>query len=97
MNEDFPSFEAKPGTVIRVFATPQNASSFCGYCRGLILERDHFRLIGGFRRYTDCFRKISWAEPVEWPAIHHSLIWIYFAPERPWMKLSAPPAPHSET
>lgn len=91
MNEEFPTFEAKSGTVIRVFATPQNASSFCGYCRGLILEHDHFRLIAGFRRYTDRVRQTSWAEPVEWPPIRLSRIWIYVAPERPWMQISTPP------
>jgi len=96
MKVEFPTFEAKSGTVIRIFGTPQNSSSYCGYCRGLILEHDHVRLIGGFRRYTDRVRQTSWAEPVEWPVTRLSLIWICITPERPWMKLSSPPDPHTE-
>jgi len=97
MNMDFPNFEAKPGTVIRVIGTPENRNSFCGYCRGLILEHDHVRMLGGFRRYSDRNRRVSWAEPVDWPVVPVSLIRLSIAPERPWMKLTSPPQTHPDT
>jgi len=96
MNTEYPVFEAKPGTVISVFSVERQASSICGYCRLLVLEDDHFRFVGGFRRYTA--RRVSWAEPVEWAVTPVSQVTIHVAPEKAWMQFSTRPDtnPHPE-
>ncbi|CAN5359704.1 hypothetical protein BH09VER1_BH09VER1_53120 [soil metagenome] len=91
INMEYPIFEAKPGTVISVFSAPLQSSSICGYCRGLVLEHDHLRFVGGFRRYTDRARRISWADPVEWPVTPITRVSIRIVSEKPWMQLNTRP------
>lgn len=90
MTIEFPIFDARPGTVIRVIGTPLKSSSICGYCRKLVLEHDRFRFVGGFRRYTDRSRDVSWAESVDWPMTPVSQVSIRIVPEKPWMQISTP-------
>jgi len=91
MNIEYPIFAARPGTVIRVFSAQQQSSSICGYCRALVLEHDHFRFVGGFRRYTDRVRRVSWAEPVEWALAPIARVSIRIVSEKSWMHLSSRP------
>ena len=93
MKLEYPIFEAKPGTVISVFSTASGISLICGYCRAVVMEDDHFRFVGGFRRYTDRIRRVSWAEPVAWrvsPIAHVSLRIVH---EKPWMQFNSRPEP----
>ena len=96
MNMECPIFEAKPGTVISVFSAPPRSSSICGYCRALVLEDDYFRFVGGFRRYTDRVRRVSWAEPVEWPVTPIAQVSLRIVPEKPWMQFSSHPDFHPQ-
>lgn len=95
MTIEFPIFEAKPGTVIKLFSPQLQSGAICGYCRALVLEHDQFRSIGGFRRYTDSAQNVSWAEPVDWPVTPVSQVSIRVVPEKPWMQISRkPPVSH---
>lgn len=96
MTIEYPIFEAKPGTIISVFSAPSQSSSICGYCRALVLEHGHFRFVGGFRRYTDRDRRISWAEPVEWPVSPISQVSVRIVSQKPWMQFSSRPDFHPQ-
>jgi len=94
MNMEYPIFKAKQGTVISVFSATPRSNSICGYCRALVLEDDCLRFVGGFRRYTDRARRVSWAEPVEWPVTPIAQVSICIVPEKPWMQFSTRPDFH---
>lgn len=85
---EHPIFEARSGTVIRVYSDQPYASTICGYCRALVLENDCFRFVCGFRRYTNRVQSVSWAEPVEWPTAPVSQVSIRIVPEKAWMQFS---------
>lgn len=96
MNREYPIFEAKQGTVISIFSDAPRSSSICGYCRALVLEDDCLRFVGGFRRYTDRARRVSWAEPVEWPASSIAQASLRIVSEKPWRQFNARPDFHPQ-
>ena len=88
MKVEYPLFTARPGTVISIYGF---RPSICGYCRALVLENGRLCFVGGFRRYTDRVRRVSWAEPMEWKPAPIAQVTIRIVPEKPWMQVSSRP------
>ncbi|MBE2203966.1 MAG: hypothetical protein IAE94_06490 [Chthoniobacterales bacterium] len=93
MKLEYPIFEAQRGTVISIFSTAPRFSSICGYCRAVVMEDDLFRFVGGFRRYTDPIRRVSWAEPVAWRVSPIAQVSLRIVHEKPWMQFNSRPEP----
>jgi len=55
----------------------------------MVPEQDYLRFVGGFRRYTDRDRRVSWAEPVEWPTTPASKISSHIVTEKDWMRFTS--------